>query len=141
MPVLPWPAAPRVLVLEPEQEAVYPFPPPDPFPPAFLAAALRGIYDLIAAGPERGRMKFRHIKKALSQSIWRRRGIYLSLAGTLTGDAYAEVFRRFLEQGFLLPPGQEQPLILPACLSPGEEAKLARLLGDFSPVAAGAFLA
>ncbi|MDR2101769.1 MAG: hypothetical protein LBP43_04295 [Treponema sp.] len=126
VPVLPWPAAPRVLVLEPEQ--AHPFPPPDLIPPVFLAAALRGVYDLIAAGPERGVVKFRHIKKALSQSKWRRRGIYLSLTETLAEEDYAGLFRRFLEQGFLLPPAQDQPLILPACLSPGEEAKLAQLL-------------
>jgi hypothetical protein len=42
--------------------------------------------------------------------------------------AYAGIFRQFLEQGFLLPPSQDQPLILPGILSPGEEAKLAELL-------------
>jgi hypothetical protein len=135
MPILPWPAAPRVLVLDPALEQSHPFPPSDLIPPAFLAAALRGIHDLFAAGQERGAMKFRSIKKALAQSKWRRRGIYLSLAGNpaepFTGEAYAGLFRHFLEQGFLLPPGQDQPLILPGELSPGEEAKLARLLGDF----------
>jgi hypothetical protein len=130
VPVLPWPAAPRVLALEPALEKSYSFPPSDPVSPVFLAAALRAVYDLIAAGPERGEMRFRIIKKALVQSKWRRRGIYLSLAEAPDGDAYAGLFRRFLEQGFLLPPARDQPLILPGCLSPGEEVKLARLLGD-----------
>jgi hypothetical protein len=130
VPVLPWPAAPQVLALDPALEKSYSFPPSDPVSPVFLAAALRAIYDLIAAGPERGRIRFRIVKKALAQSKWRRRGIYLSLAGSADNGAYTGLFRRFLEGGFLLPPVRDQPLILPGCLSPGEEAKLARLLGE-----------
>jgi hypothetical protein len=33
-----------------------------------------------------------------------------------------------LEAGFLLPPDQEDPLILPGTMSPGEEAKLGELI-------------
>jgi hypothetical protein len=120
---LPWPGAPRVLVLEPSR--LPRFPPPDPVSPAILAAAARAVYDLLAA-PERRR--FPKIETALSQSPWRRRGIYLTLSAPPEGAAYAALFRAFLDRGFLLPPEPAQPLILPGCLSPGEEAALAALV-------------
>jgi hypothetical protein len=66
--------------------------------------------------------------KALVQSPWQRRGVYLTLAAPLGEEAYTALFRRFLDQGFLLPPCPGQPLILPGQLSPGEEAALAALL-------------
>ncbi|MDR0642588.1 MAG: hypothetical protein LBG07_09025, partial [Treponema sp.] len=44
---------------------------------------------------------------------------------------WEELYRRFLDGGFLIPPGPGAPLILPGSLSPGEEAKLAALLGKF----------
>jgi hypothetical protein len=49
-------------------------------------------------------------------------------AATGVTEDYAALFRRFLDGGFLLPPGQEEPAILPGELSPGEEAKLAALI-------------
>jgi hypothetical protein len=129
-PVLPWPASPRVLALDGALERASAFPPSDLISPAFLAAAIRGIYDLIAAGPERGEFRFRLIRKALAHSKWRRRGIYLSLTEGVDEAAYADLFRRFLDRGFLLPPARDLPLILPGVLSKGEEAQLARLLED-----------
>jgi hypothetical protein len=131
VPVLPqpWPDVLRVLALPPAQaEAAPEFPPPQLIPPTILAAATRGIYDLIAAQTVRGRSDYPRLEQALTGSQWRRRGIYLSLSSAVDNGTYAALFQRFLDQGFLLPPVQTQPLILPGILSPGEEAKLALLL-------------
>ncbi|MDR2434588.1 MAG: hypothetical protein LBD47_08465 [Treponema sp.] len=108
--------------------------------PVLLAAAVRGIYDLIAAAPERAGSVLPRITKALnnSDSPWQRRGIYLSLKADCglraetAPQVWAALFRRFLEAGFLLPPIPDHPLILPGVLPPGEEAKLAEVL-QFRP--------
>jgi hypothetical protein len=132
-----------VLALDPALD-VRAFPPQDMLSPVLLAAAVRGIYDLLAAAPLRGNPRFPKIDKALAKNgcPWRRRGIYLThggeeKAGASSGGnfpgarAWEVLFRGFLEEGFLLPPVPEQPLVLPGILSPGEEAKLAKLLeGD-----------
>jgi hypothetical protein len=120
---------PLILALDPAFEAEHPLPPPDLVPPAILAALTRGIYDLLAAAPERGKCPFPKIRAALAGGPWERRGIYLSLRKTPEPAVWTETFRRFLEGGFLIPPEPAEPLILPGILSPGEEAKLAGLLG------------
>jgi hypothetical protein len=105
------------------------FPPGDLIPPVLLAASTRALYDLIASASLRRKPGFPRIEKALSLSSWRRRNIYLTRPSA-EGEDYEAVFRRFLDGGFLIPPSPMEPLILPAVLSPGEEAKLARLLGS-----------
>jgi hypothetical protein len=135
IPVIPWSLSPRVLVME---ESLSPeFLPSDIIPPLILAAAARGIHDLLAATPGRGSMVFPKINKVLYGGTgeapaknWRRQGIYLTHIPVLNADSYADLFRRFLDGGFLLPPGPLEPLILPGILSPGEEAKLAELLSQ-----------
>jgi hypothetical protein len=132
MPVLPqpWPDALSVLALPPEPEGIALAPPDSQLiPPTILAAATRGVYGLIAAKAARGSPRWPRIEKALDEKKWRRRGIYLCREGAPDDEAYAALFRLFLERGFLLPPVRTQPLILPGALSPGEEAKLADLLG------------
>jgi hypothetical protein len=135
IPVLPgpgWvqgrPSGPLVLALDPAFEAEHPFPPSDLIPPAILAALTRGIYDLIAAAPDRGKPLFPNINAAFSRGFWRRRGIYLSPGEVPEPVLWEGIFRRFLEGGFLIPPGPGEPLILPGLLSAGEETKLAGLL-------------
>jgi hypothetical protein len=125
---LPWAGAPRVLALAPDDTAAaLEADAGCPLSPVVLAAASRAVYDLIAA-LDRGRPPFPRIDRALKQSgIWRRRGIYVSLSASPGSAAYTGLFRRFLEAGFLLPPGPGEPAILPGVLSPGEEAKLAAL--------------
>jgi hypothetical protein len=114
----------------PGETADCPFPPSDLIPPVLLAALTRGIYDLIAAAPERGICPFPKIRSALDTGPWERRGIYLSLRDSPAPAAWEDIFRRFLTGGFLIPPDPEAPLILPGALSPGEEAKLAELLAE-----------
>jgi hypothetical protein len=108
----------------------------DFLPPVLLAAAARGIYDLISAAPARANPVYPRIAKALKNSpqngegasFWQRNGIYLTPRQKPSREEWAALFRRFLENGFLLPPIPSQPLILPGILSPGEEAKLESLL-------------
>jgi hypothetical protein len=127
-PVLPGGASgPLILAIDPAFEKARPFPPSDLIAPAILAVLVRGVYDLIAAAPERGR-PFPKIFAALSGDAWKRRGIYLFPAGIPAGVAWEALFRRFLAAGFLIPPDPAEPLILPGILSPGEEAALADLL-------------
>jgi hypothetical protein len=130
VPVLPllWPDTLRVLALPPAPPETAP-PASQLIPPAILAAATRGVYDLIAAQGVRGRQRYPRIEEALAEKKWLRRGIYLRRNAPVGDEAYAVLFQRFLEQGFLLPPVRRHPLILPGILSPGEEAKLAGLLG------------
>jgi hypothetical protein len=126
VPALPLPLAgvPQTLVLDKNQEAAFPPSGQDYISPAILAATTRSLWDLIAALPERNVRKFPRLRAALKQSPWTRRGIYLTLAGSPPG-VYAALFRRFLANGFLLPPSPRSPLILPGEMSPGEEAALA----------------
>jgi hypothetical protein len=133
MPVLPlpWPEALCVLALPTGMVETAPAPSASQLiPPSILATATRGVYDLIAAASMRGRPLYPRIDAALTGNTWLRRGIYLNRSGAPDNEAYAALFRRFLDQGFLLPPVQTHPLILPGALSPGEEAKLAALLGE-----------
>jgi hypothetical protein len=85
------------------------------------------VYDLLAS-PDRAKPSFPRVAKALQGTRWRRQGIYLYPKERPGNDEWAALFSKFLEAGFLLPPNQDQPLILPGELSPGEEAKLAAVL-------------
>ena len=115
-------------VLSTCEEIFSALPPTDFLPPVALAAAARGIWDLIAAAPERGNIQWQHINKVIKNSPWQRRGIYLFPRLTPGPKAWELLFRSFLDAGFLLPPLPGHPLILPGILSPGEEAKLAEIL-------------
>jgi hypothetical protein len=97
--------------------------------PVLLAMAARGIYDLLAI-PQRGKPALpRTFKTLKNNKIWQRHGIYLSLNKEPSTETWGKLFRQFLDAGFLLPPIPSQPVILPGELSPGEDAKLANLLG------------
>jgi hypothetical protein len=123
-----------VVAINPDFEKTAALPPGEFLSPVLLAVAARGLYDLIAAAPGRANPcsggNFRRIAKTLQNSgcRWRQQGIYLSLKQELSKGEWAELFRCFLEEGFLLPPVSYQPAILPGILSPGEEVKLAGLL-------------
>ena len=121
-----------VLAIDPDFEKNTKLPPGDFLPPVLLAAAARGLYDLIAAEPLRSKPNFPKIAKALKKNkgseFWQQQGIYLVPRNTQTSEEWALLFKQFLEAGFLLPPVPSQPLVLPGILSPGEEAKLAAIL-------------
>ena len=129
LPVLPFPfpGAPAVLAIDAEKATVLEkLPPSHLLSPVALTAAARCIYDLIAS-PKRGSPHFPKVDKAVKKSsIWKRQGIYLYYSGT--AENYGDLFQRFLEGGFLVPPMPGEPAILPGELSPGEETKLAALL-------------
>ncbi|MDR2193493.1 MAG: hypothetical protein LBP19_03365 [Treponema sp.] len=130
VPVAPWHLAPKMLAV---RNGAFPAgrpPASDVIPPVILAATTRAIYDLLAE-IERGGRGAPHVPvvtKALAASGWRQKGIYLRPCADKGG--YDALFRRFLEGGFVLPPDPEQPAILPAVLSAGEEAKLAALIRE-----------
>ena len=133
IPVLPWPLSPSVLVLDKSLEAS--FPAGEIIPPVLLAPATRVLYDLAVKIRTPDRQRYRKIEKVLDVrksgespdgSSWCRRGIYLTTNAGM--EKYEILFKRFLEGGFLLPPSAREPVILPASMSKGEEAKLAELL-------------
>ncbi|MDR0495207.1 MAG: hypothetical protein LBG95_06240 [Treponema sp.] len=103
-------------------------PPGDFLSPVLLATAARGLYDLIAAAPERVKPAYPRVNKALKDSHWKQQGLYLTLRQNPPAEEWAALFRAFLEAGFLLPPLASQPAVIPGILSPGEEAQLAALL-------------
>ncbi|MDR1230501.1 MAG: hypothetical protein LBK61_03760 [Spirochaetaceae bacterium] len=92
--------------------------------PVILALTTRAIYDVLHT-PERSSVLFKRVEEALADGPWRREGIYVTHRGKLTDDEWERIFRRFLDAGFLIPPTQHDPLILPGELSPGEENLLA----------------
>jgi hypothetical protein len=128
IPVLPWPLGPEVLVFEKSLENN--FPQGELIPPVLLAPAARALYDLAAVMKARTFPRFQKIEKAVASSRWQRRGIYLTVKPEMDREEYAALFRNFLEGGFLIPPSQTEPLILPASMSDGEESKLAKILAD-----------
>jgi hypothetical protein len=128
IPAIPCPLGPAVLVLDKTMESL--FPPGDIIPPLLLAMAARGVYDLIALAPERVKVTYRQIEKALAapDCKWRGLGIYLYYKNNQSHEGWKGLWEHFLEAGFLLPPAPGEPLILPGIISPGEEKKLSALL-------------
>jgi hypothetical protein len=122
-PILPF--SPPVLAVN-DKNIAEKLPASDLIPPVTLAAATRCVYDLIAS-PERGAVDFPKIRTALKTGAWIAKGVYVRPSSLLSDEAYSALFRVFLDVGFLLPPDQTQPAILPATLSAGEESKLAKL--------------
>ncbi|MCL2800415.1 MAG: hypothetical protein FWD28_01470 [Treponema sp.] len=111
------------------EENLTKLPPSDALSPILLALAARGIHDILAS-PQRAKLNLPRINKALKTgtSKWKKQGIYLTLKEETTTEEWETLFNKFLEAGFLLPPTQAHPLILPAEMSDGEEAKLVAVL-------------
>jgi hypothetical protein len=123
LPVLPWPLGPAVLALDKSMETS--FPQGELIPPVLLAPAARALYDLAAQIRSPNRQRYYRVEKAIV-GVWQLRGIYLTTR--VDRENYAELFKSFLEAGFLLPPSASEPAILPAAMSKGEETQLAKLL-------------
>ena len=119
-----------VLAIDPKLKKELALPPGDFLPPVLLAAAARGLHDLIALAGQRAKLQYHRIFKELKKNDcqWQRCGIYLRPKKESTQEEWEQKFKYFLEAGFLLPPVPSQPTILPGILSPTEEAKLAGLL-------------
>jgi len=115
------------IVAAKSEEQLSQLPPSDALSPILLAAAARSIHDIIAA-PQRAKPNLPRVKKVLQNSRWQKQGIYLTLKNKVTAEEWEELFRKFLEAGFLLPPTQAHPIILPGEMSDGEEAKLSAVL-------------
>ena len=119
------------VVVSGKEENLSQLPQSDTLPPVLLAAAARGLHDIIAS-PQRGKPDLPRTFKALRTSaFWKREGIYLSLKNEVEPHKWELLFKKFLDSGFLLPQDQSSPLILPGELSDGEDAKLAASL-EFS---------
>ena len=128
IPVLPWPLGPEVLVIDKGLDES--FPSGELIPPVLLAPAARALYDLVSEMKNRAFPRYIKIEKALANSAWRRAGIYLSVdPNNIERNDYLKLFQDFLEGGFLIPPSPLEPAIFPPSMTPGEESKLADLLG------------
>jgi len=95
--------------------------------PILFAIATRGVHDLITSSEKRKPLLTK-VTESLQNSQWKQNGIYLTLKEEITSKEWESLFDKFLKAGFLLPPIQCHPLILPADLSAGEEAKLIAVL-------------
>ncbi|MDR1148042.1 MAG: hypothetical protein LBK66_05365 [Spirochaetaceae bacterium] len=128
-PILPFPLAPAVIVCGKTFSDKYP--PAGFVSPLLLAAAARAVYDMLAC-PERGFMRLKLIKKTFeqpeTQKNWRLEGIYIYPARKNAAKNWGAYFRGFADGGFMLPPGPDEPIILPDELSKGEEVALSKLL-------------
>jgi hypothetical protein len=128
--ILPHPLAPVILAAHPQDECAVQgigHDCPRQISPVIMALSIRAIYDALH-NPDRGRVVYRRVEAALAGSVWRREGIYVVLKERVTDEEWTRIFRRFLEAGFLVPPTQQDPLVLPGELSPGEENALAGCL-------------
>jgi hypothetical protein len=95
--------------------------------PVILALTTRAVYDMLHC-PERGTAVSARVDEALTGGPWTREGIYVRLKEPAPAETWARLFRRFLDAGFLAPPTQQTPLILPGELSSGEEKALTECL-------------
>jgi hypothetical protein len=103
------------------------FPVSDLISPMILQAAARSLHDLIAAKDSRAKIAGNFAKSGINSAKWEQKGIYI-FPKAMEEQVYEGLFKDFLAAGFLIPPSPGEPLILPEAMSPGEEAKLTKLL-------------
>ncbi len=129
VPVLPFAWSEEVSVVLLSDSAVRSFPPSELISPVLAEYAQRAVYDLKRALETLPLPCVPNTMGALEESaIWKGSGFYWYPRPDLGNDTYRQLFLRFLEAGFLLPPDRSDPLILPWQLSPGLDAKLGKLL-------------
>jgi hypothetical protein len=121
IPIIPFPLAPAIAVLDPSLD----FPDSEPIAPFLLAGTTRSMYNLIATFPTRP--IFPRLNAVFTQSKWNKNGIYF-YRRSCDKEQYSILFKHFLAYGFVLPPEQNIPAIIPGILSAGEEATLAKLI-------------
>jgi hypothetical protein len=132
MPVLPfsWMNGPRVLLIE--KVVSKNFPPSDLLSSVISSSLLASIYALMKQNSSE-KADYSTLIHDLSKTSWQPRGIYLTNPYFKDDSFYKEIFCRFLQEGFLIPPKRNLPLILPVkpnALSVGETAKLMLLLTE-----------
>ncbi|MCF7928573.1 MAG: hypothetical protein K9L68_06340 [Spirochaetales bacterium] len=101
-------------------------PPSDPIPPFYAAAMSRAAYDLktFLSDSEYTESYW----SLFDHECWERRGPYLRINAALlarSGESgYAELVRKMLQRGVLLPPDPRIPAVIPARTSAGERKLL-----------------
>lgn len=131
-PVLPLLLDTAVRIILIHRDVITRFPPSDCISAFVLSCISRTVCTLLSELPERALPLMPATNKALMHPYWIRRGIYVQTAVPLDKESSLNLFKRFLAAGFLLPPFPADPIILPAEISPGEDASLAKLLSIHS---------
>jgi hypothetical protein len=118
LPIFPFPGsfAPYVVCVR-DVELLRRMPASDMVSPFLLDGLIKSISLLIRSmhSPTGTGSEFQRLVDILE---WDRRGPYINTG--LEPVAYAEVFKKALEQGVLLPPGENYPIIIPREFSDGE---------------------
>lgn len=129
IPILPLAWSEEIAVLILSKSASPKFPPSELVSPVFAEYAQRAVYDLLRILESSPKLMLPKTRAALfGSSLWKGSGIYWYADPNISMQKYEVLFKSFLQEGFLLPPVFEDPLILPWTLSPGLDAKLAKLL-------------
>jgi hypothetical protein len=134
VPVLHEPLGLCVIALDPASPALERLPPSHCIAPAWLEMALAAARDLAEEVAHPSREALPRVEAAIAApgSPWRRRGIYVTPKdddAAARPGAWQRLSRALREAGFLIPPSPRAPLILPAALSAGLDARLGRALG------------
>lgn len=118
LPIFPFPGsfAPYVVCVR-DVDLLQKMPASDMVSPFLLDGLIKSISLLIRSmhSPTGSGSEFQRLVDILE---WDRRGPYINTR--LEPVTYAEVFKKALEQGVLLPPGENYPIILPREFSDGE---------------------
>lgn len=118
LPIFPFPGsfAPYVVCVR-DVDLLQKMPASDMVSPFLLDGLIKSISSLIRSmhSPTGSGSEFQRLVDILE---WDRRGPYINTR--LEPVAYAEVFKKALEQGVLLPPGENYPIIIPREFSDGE---------------------
>jgi hypothetical protein len=118
LPIFPFPGsfAPNVVCVR-DIETLKKMPASDMLSPFLIDALIKTISALIREmhSPLGYGSEFQRLIDVLE---WDRRGPYINTR--LESAAYIEVFKKALEQGVLLPPGENYPVIIPREFSEGE---------------------
>jgi hypothetical protein len=118
LPIFPFPGsfAPYVVCVR-DVDLLQKMPASDMVSPFLLDGLIKSISLLIRSmhSPTGSGSEFQRLVDILE---WDRRGPYINTR--LEPVTYVEVFKKALEQGVLLPPGENYPIILPREFSDGE---------------------
>jgi hypothetical protein len=128
-PILPfpWMNSPKILLLEKAVSKL--FPPSDVLSLVLSSVLLSSINALIEQ-QSLEMADYTTLMKTLSHTSWQQQGMYVMNPYFKDDAQYEEIFKLFLNAGFLIPPKRNLPFIVPVkkdSLSQGEIAKLSAL--------------